>query len=63
MSAMVKHVMKNCFFNVDSYHFSQSGVYLDMGEGESARIFAEHRWTLADFKAIKEVLISMASRV
>ena len=38
-----------------------AGMLLDVGEGavQHARIFIKHKITIADFKALKEVLLSM----
>ena len=65
MSQVVKHVMRNCFFNTESHHFEKGGLLLDMsehGHGEDmVRLFAVHQWTICDFLAIKELLLSMGA--
>lgn len=67
MSQLVKHVLKHMFFNDESHHLTKTGICLDLRESENdtndfTRLFARHYGTLADFKAIKEVLGSMGHR-
>ena len=68
MSQVVKHVMRNCFFNPKSHNFETSGLLLDMSEpapGQPAqgldmvRLFARHAYTICDFAALKELLTSL----
>jgi hypothetical protein len=67
MSQVVKHVMRNCFFNPKSHNFETSGLLLDMSEpapGQPAqgldmvRLFATHAYTIGDFAALQALLMS-----
>ena len=71
MSQVVKHGMRNFFFNPESHNFETSGLLLDMSEpaqpvpGQPAqgqvmvRLFARHATTICDFASLKELLLSM----
>ena len=67
MSQLVKHVLNYMFFNDESHHLARTGIRLDLRENENEtpdfiRLFAYDFGTLADFKAVKEVLGSMGHR-
>ena len=67
MSALIRHVLKECFFNASSNHLERSGMAIDMREASATepsivRLFARHRLTIADFKGLKEVLLSMGQQ-
>lgn len=60
MCAFIKELMVTHFF-APTRDLRYAGMLLDVGEGavQHARIFIKHKITIADFKALKEVLLSM----
>ena len=63
MCAFVKDLLREHFFNEHTFDFRRHGITLDVGEPgrgtQLVRLFIGHRVTVADFKALKEVLYSM----
>ena len=62
MSNFLKQLLKGTFFDKDGTDISRSGVALDLGAGDAPQVsllFAEHAATIADAKALVQILGSM----
>ena len=60
MCGFINRLLDRFFFPMDGHNFRRSGITLPLGLGDGpVRLFIDHRITIADFKAIKEVLLSM----
>ena len=68
MSAFVRNILHDLFFNPRGHHFANSGITLDFSDPDVdaspklVHLFASHWVTITDFKATKDVLVSMGQK-